>query len=105
MDIDAAIDGLRSLVCRGSLESVMVNRMFASDILFLLQQQRRDLARLNAELAMVRNDRFYADRRWGEMLESMRKEIGKYACECEEKFCDNSNEYCGWRAKEISEGK
>jgi len=105
MDIDVAIDGLRELVCRGTLESVCVNRMFMSDVMFILQQNRRDLARLNAELAMVRNDRFYADRRWGEMLADMRREIGKYACECEEKFCNNDNEYCGWRAKEISEGK
>jgi len=105
MDADAAIDGLRGLVCKGQLESILVNRMFMSDIMFLLQQNRRDLARLNAELIMVRNDRYYAERRWGEMLADMRKEFKRYACECDEKHCGNDNEYCGWFAKQISEGK
>lgn len=105
MDADAAIDGLRGLVCRGALDSILVNRMFLSDIMFLLQQNRRDLRRLKSELEMVRNDRYYADQRWGQMLADMRKEIGRYACECEQNFCKNENEYCGWRAREISEGK
>lgn len=105
MDADAAIDGLRGLVCKGQLDSILVNRMFMSDIMFLLQQNRRDLARLNAELMMVRNDRYYAERRWGQIVFDMRREFGRYACECEKKHCENDNEYCGWYAKQISEGK
>jgi len=105
MDADAAIDGLRGLVCKGQLESILVNRMFMSDIMALLQQNRRDLARLNAELMMVRNDRYYAERRWGQIVFDMRKEFERYACECPEKHCGKNDEYCGWYAKQISEGK
>jgi hypothetical protein len=75
------------------------------DLKFLLRETRTYVSKMERQLQLAYEDRFYADRRWGSILSDMRKEIGRYACECTECVCKEENEYCGWRAKEISEGK